>query len=32
VIVNCVGMRASDLVNDSEMNPVRGQIMRVREK
>lgn len=29
VIVNCVGMRASDLVNDSEMNPVRGQIMRV---
>jgi D-amino-acid oxidase len=30
VIVNCVGLGALDLVGDASMQPIRGQIMRVR--
>ena len=30
VIVNCVGLGARDLVGDSSMQPIRGQIVRVR--
>ena len=30
VIVNCVGLGARDLVGDTSMNPIRGQIVRVR--
>jgi len=29
VVVNCSGMRARELVNDSSMDPVRGQVLRV---
>ena len=30
VVVNCVGLGARDLVNDTSMEPIRGQIVRVR--
>jgi D-amino-acid oxidase len=30
VIVNCVGLGARELVGDSSMQPIRGQIVRVR--
>jgi len=30
VIVNCVGLGARDLVSDASMQPIRGQIVRVR--
>ena len=30
VIVNCVGLGARDLVGDASMQPIRGQIVRVR--
>lgn len=30
VIVNCVGLGARDLVGDTSMQPIRGQIVRVR--
>jgi D-amino-acid oxidase len=30
VVVNCVGLGARDLVDDTTMNPIRGQIVRVR--
>jgi D-amino-acid oxidase len=30
VVVNCVGLGARDLVNDASMQPIRGQIVRVR--
>jgi len=30
VVVNCVGLGARDLVGDTSMQPVRGQIVRVR--
>ena len=30
VVVNCVGLGARDLVDDSFMEPIRGQIVRVR--
>ena len=30
VIVNCVGLGALDLVGDASMQPIRGQIVRVR--
>ena len=30
VIVNCVGLGARDLVGDTSMRPIRGQIVRVR--
>jgi D-amino-acid oxidase len=30
VVVNCVGLGAGDLVNDASMQPIRGQIVRVR--
>jgi D-amino-acid oxidase len=29
VIVNCVGLGARDLVGDTSMNPIRGQVVRV---
>ena len=30
VVVNCGGLGARDLVNDASMQPIRGQIVRVR--
>jgi D-amino-acid oxidase len=30
VVVNCVGLGAHDLVGDASMEPIRGQIVRVR--
>jgi D-amino-acid oxidase len=30
VVVNCVGLGARDLVDDTSMEPIRGQIVRVR--
>jgi D-amino-acid oxidase len=30
VVVNCVGLGARDLVDDASMEPIRGQIVRVR--
>ena len=30
VIINCVGLGARDLVGDASMQPIRGQIVRVR--
>ena len=30
VVVNCVGLGARDLVDDTSMQPIRGQIVRVR--
>jgi D-amino-acid oxidase len=30
VVVNCVGLGARDLVDDDSMEPIRGQIVRVR--
>lgn len=30
VIINCTGLGARDLVGDREMQPIRGQIVRVR--
>ena len=30
VVVNCVGLGARDLVGDTSMQPIRGQIVRVR--
>ena len=30
VVVNCAGLGARDLVGDTSMNPIRGQIVRVR--
>ena len=30
VVVNCVGLGARDLVGDASMQPIRGQIVRVR--
>jgi D-amino-acid oxidase len=30
VVVNCAGLGARDLVDDTSMNPIRGQIVRVR--
>ena len=30
VVVNCVGLGAGDLVGDASMQPIRGQIVRVR--
>ncbi len=30
VVVNCVGLGARDLVSDASMEPIRGQIVRVR--
>ena len=30
VVVNCVGLGAHDLVGDASMQPIRGQIVRVR--
>ena len=30
VVVNCVGLGARDLVGDASMEPIRGQIVRVR--
>ncbi|RYG67980.1 FAD-binding oxidoreductase [archaeon] len=30
LIINCTGMGAYDLLNDKEMYPVRGQVLRVR--
>ena len=30
MVVNCVGLGARDLVDDASMEPIRGQIVRVR--
>ena len=30
VVVNCVGLGARDLVDDASMEPIRGQVVRVR--
>jgi D-amino-acid oxidase len=30
VVVNCVGLGARDLVDDTSMEPIRGQVVRVR--
>jgi D-amino-acid oxidase len=30
VIINCVGLGARDLVGDASMQPIRGQVVRVR--
>jgi D-amino-acid oxidase len=30
VVVNCVGLGARDLVDDTSMQPIRGQVVRVR--
>jgi D-amino-acid oxidase len=30
IVVNCVGLAARDLVGDASMQPIRGQIVRVR--
>ena len=29
-VVNCTGLEASKLCNDSELTPIRGQVIKVR--